>query len=276
MLNLIVNQSCNLVIAIVQSICLLLLFLPKTCSATSVAIVKNANRIIIAADSKGDLEIAGRSGKYQHCKIHVVMNTAFAIAGLVKNTEGYDSVEIVRQVLSTNQSLNLSAELVAKELRAPLLHALRSAHRNMNPERYVAIVAGEPLEVGMVRMENAVPTSAIVTFTATSDKNGTPTAVQAIFDYCPSKDCNANDTNYRVIGFKNAFSRYAKSTVHNINLIEDARSIIELEIKAAPDMVGPPISILEIDANGLHWRDLGGCRSQTTKVSTKRKATATQ
>lgn len=265
------GKRSSTVLRVLERILLLSPFLFSKVSATSVAIVKSPDRIIMAADSKGEWEIAGQSGTYQHCKIHIVGNFAFANAGLVRNTEGFDSVEMVRQILSSQSDFKASAEYIAETIKGPLLIALRSAKRTLPPGRYDHFVTVEALTVGIVGMQNGVPSSAIVTFTKKDDKDGNPVEVNPIFDYCPSTDCPANLPNYRVYGYKEAFNREARSVVSGMDLLADARRIIELEINDAPDAVGEPIIILEIDASGLHWEQPCGGNSLATlskKLST--------
>jgi hypothetical protein len=39
-----------------------------------------------------------------------------------------------------------------------------------------------------------------------------------------------------------------------------ARTLVELQIKATPDKVGPPVSVLEFTSEGHRWRAKGACR----------------
>jgi hypothetical protein len=240
---------------------LFLLLLTATINrATSIAIIRTDNQIVMAADSMRTYAEAGEQRTFQYCKIHVAGKLVFAVDGIARDDK--DSLDVVKttaDVLAEGGSFKANVHRIVDRLNKPLLLALRRAYQTMPSEQYAQFVPPmEPnLALGIAGVVNGVLTFAVIDFTKQDDASGAPINVGVKVSYCPGKDCNSN---YRILGFKKAANqRIGLGGFFTSDHVADARNIIRIEINAAPGAVGPPISIVTIDSKGVHWVERGVC-----------------
>jgi hypothetical protein len=209
---------------------------------------------IIAVDSKVTYKGTGIQGPPTVCKIFQSGSLYFAFSGLANDrNSGFFPEQIVANSFSANDSLAnnldrmdraLSDALTIEMQRLKTQDPVSFAFNHRPGADTLQIVAGEML-------------------------NDTPQMFGRGFQYveetgkidisrlsCPGVDCPtevkfflAGDTDIARVMVNQFFQE--TQTAHDP--VADTRKLVEAEIIAAPETVGPPITILRVDKNGASW-----------------------
>jgi hypothetical protein len=220
--------------------------------ATSIVAVRVNDRLIVGADSKetraDNLPVTER-----FCKIGRASGFYFVTAGFVRvlNSE-FDAHTIITNASRIAGKIEGKITAVEQAVTGPLIRAL-TRHRQRYPLDYrQRFKTGSALQIIFFGVE------AGSTFMITSEFISTPPDLEHIQlkinrSKCPG-ECPDGDDIFAG-GENDAFEKFLndKPNYWKINPIEAVRTLIELEIKNSPNLVGPPVDILYVDKNGAQW-----------------------
>lgn len=219
-----------------------------SCYGTTVIVMRTADGILVAADAKA---IRQGSKPAPQCKIQQYGNVFVAIAGITKNNgAGLDTERIVRTAVATPGPLLSKVESFRGAASKYLLADVESVKRS-NPSFYEQGYRGKRiLDVTFASMNGDTPEAVVQTFFL--DGAGT------------LHDLRSALGDHRVLatGMTNAIKSYTdQNSEWYSQLGPDVaiKKLMELEIASNKDAVGPPVSILKMDAGGARWAEQGAC-----------------
>lgn len=225
---------------------------PVSLHATSVvALIDKANHtLVIAADCRVSLD----PGSASDCKIIDHPGCTVAIAGLyAEKTTPFRLREIVDAACQQPGDLRVKADAFLRLAKAPYE---RAAHRirEVDPVNFRKTVENKPTEVIFAGLHDGRLTLFVRGLVA--DANGRAT----------TERYQSTDTADSPIGYLAGLNRHIREYVNShshwegLGYRDVARQFVEMEIKANPDLAGPPISELEINGRGaVRWISRGAC-----------------
>jgi len=234
---------------------------PMVANTTSIVLIRTPNQLVLATDSLRAFHPAesGEDGVFDVCKIHVVKNFAYSAAGMTLTIKGpLDTFNTTSKILAQKGTLDAKAHRIAAALEKPLLQALVWSNKNIDrPKVHTRDVLpmSASLSIVIAGVESGVLEFATIELETQNDSKGIPIKTNAVVDSCTKAGCKIDGFQWRMFGFKKAATAIvdADKDFFTPDLVSDARRLIEIEIKNAPNDVGPPISIMSIDVMGLHW-----------------------
>lgn len=233
----------------------LMLLLVGRAAATTIVAVKTPNEIVIGADSKVT-DTFGNAFANQACKIVQAGNLFFAYEGLARDRRtGFDIAKIAAQSLQLKpnatavEKVSIFTGFVTSQLFAELLSL-----KQHDPETYREKIEGGQtfLKILVAGFEGNRPLLFVRQFRAVSLSRGT-IGVIVVPDDCLS-DC-AGYPVIRSLGETAAIDGLPEETpgFWENGIVEGVRRLIETEIAARSEYVGPPVDILRIDKTGARW-----------------------
>jgi hypothetical protein len=233
------------------SVSILVLCVPAV--ATTLIGLRTPDGFIIAVDSKATYRGTGIKGSPTVCKIFQLGSLYFAVAGLAEDRSRKFSPErIVANNVSFADSLTHNMDMLERAFSDSLeseMEGLKAEDPdnfafNQKPGVYtLSIMAGE-----MVRGSPQMSARGFM-YHARS-----PKITISRLD-CPGEDCSTG-TKFFFAGEADIAMNMAKDFFRSTtprDPVADARGMIEAEIQAVPENVGPPITILRVDKNGASW-----------------------
>jgi hypothetical protein len=211
--------------------------------ATTIVIVRTANLIVIASDSK--VQYQGAQGLPQGCKVARQNETYYVVAGLAMDTyHGFLAGRTIASAIARSNTFDEQVKAVEEDLQRDLQKEL-DALKVDGPEAFKFAVTGDtPSSVGIVTIEAGVPKVAVFSFIL--DETTGKITVQR--DTCPGT-CTS-DSYYVQLG--GVITKEEAEKVQGAPLYI-ARTLVEKQIARDPKNVGPPIEILELRASGPEW-----------------------
>jgi hypothetical protein len=233
----------------------IVLIVAAQAGATTIVAVRTPTEIVIGADSKVT-DTYGNAFKRQGCKIIQAGNLFFAYEGLTRDTRtGFDIARVASQALQLRSNLSAAEKVsiltgfVASELFKELPRL-----KQHDPDTYREKVEGGQifLTVLVAGFEAGRPLLFVRQFRAVPVNRQT-IGVSVLPDDCP-QDC-VGDAVVKFLGETAAIDGLPEETPDfwKDGLVEGARRLIETEIAARSEYVGPPVDILRIDKTGARW-----------------------
>ncbi len=221
--------------------------------ATTIVVARAANEIVIGADSKVT-DTYGKELNSQVCKIQQVGNLFIAVEGLLRdNATGFNVPEIVVK------SLQLKPDATAAEkvniltgfLTGELLVELNQVRRNSEHEFLTKLEGQTFLRIVVAGFENSRPLVFVRQFRMAYIAQGI--GVMVIPDDCLD-DCKGEVVT-RFLGETEAIEGLPEDNpgFWKDGLAAGVRRLVETEIEARSEYVGPPIDLLQINARGARW-----------------------
>lgn len=227
----------------------------KPVSATTIVVARAANEIVIGADSKVT-DAFGNELKKQRCKIAQVGNLFLAFEGFeIDRRTGFNVQEIAVQALrlKANATAAEKVSIMTGALVSKLFDELPIVQRH-EPEAYQMKFAGGRvfLRVLVAGFERGRPLVFVRDFRAVQ-AGPNRIGITVLPD-----DCLANcqgEVVTRFLGETAAIDGLPEETpgFWQQGLIAGVRSLIETQIAARSEYVGPPIDILRITTKGAEW-----------------------
>jgi hypothetical protein len=221
------------------------LFCAQACSATTVVVIVEPQRILIGADS-----LWTGAESCQRCKINTQYpNCTYVIVGMRKDTVGLNTNLWAARSCVARMTEHLTLEETAKhfvEVAKPIAESTLRAHRE--PVRFLP----EFLEVVFAAFEDGKP----VVVTAEFLFNGS--------DELSDRVCIIHGSDFPVVfGVRKSAEQYLDTLDRQSPIAKDHRALIhkliELEFVEGQTAVGPPISILEITKESNKYLEPGLC-----------------
>jgi hypothetical protein len=255
----------------------LILFQATSVKATTIVVARTANEIVIGADSKVT-DAYGNDLNKRACKIRQLGNLFIAIEGLeIDRQTGFSVPEIANKAFlfkspaPAAEKLSLLMGFLVSELLTELSHL--KVHE---PQTYFKKIEGGQLflRIAVAGFENARPLVFVRSFRALQYNPG-QIGVAVIPDDCLA-DCKGTVAT-RFLGESDAIEGLPEETPDfwKAGLNDGVRRLIETEIAARSEYVGPPIDIVRITAKGADWiqrkNDCAGSQPATqTSAATAR------
>lgn len=218
-------------------------------------VARSRTEIVVAADSKVT-DTYGNSVDRRACKLLVVGNLVVAIEGLeIDRKSGFNVLDVVTQALrlKPNAPARDKADVVTGFLSSRLADELLALQKS-DPESYRRkLGSGQMfLRIVLAGFEKAQPVVFVRSFKATPhspQKIGVTMIEDDCLDKCPG------DIATRFLGETDAIDGVPdeNSNFWQGGLVSGARQLIEIEIAARSEYVGPPIDIVKIDKRGIQW-----------------------
>lgn len=233
----------------------LILSLASHAAATTIVAVKTPGEIVIGADSKVT-DTFGKAFANQACKIVQAGNLFYAYEGLARDRRtGFDIVKIVNQSLqlkpgaAASEKVSILTGFVTSQLFAELLSL-----KQHDPATYREKIEGGQtfLKILVAGFEGNRPLLFVRQFRAVAFGRGI-IGVMVVPDDCLA-DC-AGEIVIRSLGETAAIDGLPEETpgFWTKGIVEGVRRLIETEIAARSEYVGPPVDILRIDKTGARW-----------------------
>jgi hypothetical protein len=205
------------------------------------------------------------------CKIRAFSGVYFAPAGFVQDS-GFDAYRVVEGLLKRGRTIEQEAAIIADGIKLPFLHEMERLHKFLPSDYAIAVESPGPnLVIGIAAIEDNVPVIGLIDFTVINNSKGLPIDVRVVFKTCPGSACTetADQDHFWIYGHKEAVLRQIQRAGRQFwtgNDAQDARKMIQIEIRDQPSKVGPPIDILFLDNTGHHWIEPYGSCSDPGKV----------
>ena len=223
--------------------------------ATTIVIARSPTEIVIGADSKVT-DTFGNDLNKRACKIRQIGNLFIAFEGLeIDRTTGFNLPDIssaalkLKPTASAAEKADILTGFLTSRLSVELLHV-----KNHDPETYVRKVAGGQmfLRIVIAGFEKGYPLLFVRSF------RGLEISAQKIGVTVVSEDCLGGCPDgvvTRFLGETEAIEGLAEESPDfwKAGLSDGVRKLIETEIAARSEYVGPPIDILRIDRSGAQW-----------------------
>lgn len=217
--------------------------------------VKTPTEIVIGADSKVT-DTFGNAAAGQACKIIQAGNLFFAYEGLVKDRRtGFDVASIASRALlfKPNATAAERVDILTGFITAQLFVELPDLKQH-DPDTYREKVEGGQtfLKILVAGFEGTQPLLFVRQFRAVPVNRQT-IGVSVVPDDC-LKDCTGQVV-VRTMGETAAIDGLPEETngFWEQGIAEGVRRLIETEIAARGEYVGPPVDILRIDKRGAQW-----------------------
>jgi hypothetical protein len=223
--------------------------------ATTVVVARSANEIVLGADSKVT-DTFGNDLNKRECKIRQIGSLFIAIEGLeIDHTTGFNVPEISAAALQSKPNAPVAEKIsfLMGYLVSALLTELPHV-KGHEPQTWFKKIEGGQLflRVVVAGFENGRPLVYVRSFRALQYNPG-QIGVAVIPDDCLENCQGAVSTRY--LGESEAIEGLAEESPDfwKAGLSAGVRTLIETEIAARSEYVGPPIDIVRIDKNGARW-----------------------
>jgi hypothetical protein len=223
--------------------------------ATTIVVARSATEIVIGADSKVT-DTFGNDLNRRECKIRQVGNLFIALEGLeIDRQTGFNVREISTAALQSRPAASASEKisLLMGYLVSGLLVELPYL-KSHEPEAYFKKIEGGQLFLRIIvaGFENGRPLVFVRSFRALQYNPG-QIGVAVIPDDC-MENCHGTVVT-RFLGESDAIEGLPEETPEfwKAGLGAGVRTLIETEIAARSEYVGPPIDIVRINQNGAQW-----------------------
>jgi hypothetical protein len=245
------NNSMQL--KLIRSI-LLLLLLSATSSATTIVVARSQTEIVIGADSKVT-DTYGNDLNKPVCKILQAGNLFIAFEGLKQNRQtGFNVMDISLEALQREPRASAfdRVSIVTGFLTSRLFTELLFLKQH-DEASYLKKIQGQTfLRLIIAGFERNRPLIFVRQFRAIQI-NPRTIGVEVFADDCLA-ECK-DEVVTRFLGETEAIDGLVEETpgFWQTGLANGVRRLIETEIKARDEYVGPPIDLLRIDAHGAQW-----------------------
>jgi len=221
--------------------------------ATTIVIARTANEIVIGADSKVT-DTYGNELNKQVCKIQQVGNLVIAFEGLLKDKKtGFNVPEMAVKALQLKPEASPAEKvsILTGVLTSKLFSELVQVRRNSEDEFHTKFEGQTFLRIAVAGFEGNSPVVFVRQFRmAFISRN---VGVMVIPDDCLD-DCKGEVVT-RFLGETDAIEGLPEDTSDfwKNGLVAGVRRLVETEIEARSEYVGPPVDILQINAQGAKW-----------------------
>ena len=221
--------------------------------ATTIVVARSANEIVIGADSKVT-DTYGKELNSQVCKIQQVGNLFLAFEGLLRDrATGFSVPEIAVRALKLKPDApdQEKVNILTGFLTSELFVELQRVRTNSADEFHTKLEGQTFLRVVVAGFERGRPLIFVRQFRTSFIARGI--GVTVIPDDC--LDGCQGEVVTRFLGETDAIEGLPEDTpgFWKSGLVDGVRRLIETEIAARSEYVGPPIDLLQITANGAKW-----------------------
>jgi len=245
----------------------ILLFAAPIAATTVVALIDRwHHRVVIAADSLLLYKLAGN--RTQTCKIVAKPGCTFGMAGLFyKEYPVFHLQELAEQACSVPGDLRQKADAFMDLAKDPAMEVAQYL-RGSEPDFYGELTNSNGGELIMVVF--AGPEAGSASIFARGYRLGTDGGLVPV-----SMDVSEANNGAGFFGGSNAqIASYLKTHPHwqDKDTVKAARQFVQMEIKARPDWVGPPVSVMTVNRlDQQKWANAGVCSVAPGQQGKKKK-----
>ena len=206
-------------------------------------------------------------GRKMGCKIHQVGDVVFASVGV----EMYDDLSVaaaVKQTLGGDGPFApklIEADRTAARVLREIFTRIRSDSPAVYRQRFGQVVHA----VVYATIQSGVPVLVVREFKLEQIDMIGNAAIRTHVIICPGNDCaTANGRMVVGAGIHGEIDKLMVGAPVQTTPFEawprQVESLVRAEIRAEPDQVGPPVSVLELNATGAHWSQgrRGACEQE--------------
>jgi len=221
--------------------------------ATTIVVARTANEIVIGADSKVT-DTYGKELSSQVCKIQQVGNLFIAFEGLLRDkATGFSVPEIAGRALRLKPDATAAEKvnILTGFLTTELFVELNRVRRDSADEFHTKLEGQTFLRIVIAGFEGNQPVVFVRQFRTAFVSSGI--GVTVIPDDCLA-DCKGEVVT-RFLGETDAIEGLPEDNpgFWKDGLVAGVRRLLETEIEARSEYVGPPIDLLQINAQGARW-----------------------
>ena len=221
--------------------------------ATTIVVARAANEIVIGADSKVT-DTYGKELNSQVCKIQQVGNLFIAVEGLLRDkATGFSVPEIARRALQLKPDATAAerVNILTGFLTTELFAELNRVRRDSADEFHTKLEGQTFLRIVIAGFEGNQPVVFVRQFRTAFVAGGM--GVTVIPDDC-LVDCKGEVVT-RFLGETDAIEGLPEDNpgFWKDGLVAGVRRLMETEVAARSEYVGPPIDLLQINAQGARW-----------------------
>ena len=219
--------------------------------ATTLAIIRTPDQLIIAADSLM-VWYGGNRRPQLTCKLDSHDDVIFAMAGLVMSPENdFDVHAVVNLVLSTPGALEERALVLERLVQGRLLGTLTRIRHELPQLFAEQLESGFVLNVTLATVRNRVAQLEMRDFYVETAPDGT-LRLRVVRVSCP-RDC-PRPTEVFGVGETTAMMRHVATLAQlPSGLPKFAEQLVEIEIAGRPALVGPPVDVVRAGDAGVEW-----------------------
>ncbi len=225
-----------------------ILALAATARATSIVILRSANKVYIGADSRRSYRELGETYTGSVCKIVPAGRLLFVASGLTYAND-QQVASIGAEVGRSSPTVRYAIERFHERMRQFLPEAVAAQGRI----EHNATRKGLILEAAFIGVEHNVPT-VIVEWYRTDGSSAKPRLSSDRHTY---SSAIPGRYDFILLGKRRAIDGYLRGHLPPIRGDADAIGVIthliNLEIRESPDSTALPIDILEADQAGARW-----------------------
>jgi hypothetical protein len=227
----------------------ILIFFVMEAVGTTILAVRTPEMAVIVADSKPIMR--GTPGPSTVCKIFPIHSGFLAIAGLEHDSgRGFYSKELVDNAFASagtfSARVSAAERIVTEKARTEMLRL-----KAEDPKTYAFTIKnrGNFLDLLFVAVEEKTPLLSARRFHY-NDSTGTVEVGQSLD--CPGKDCPGG-TYFAFFGEAGEVQRAIGERPRQALNVQVLRNLLQKQIEATPDKVGPPITVLQVEPGGARW-----------------------
>lgn len=227
---------------------LALAFAVPAARATSIVILRTANRVYIGADSRRSYRESAETYSGSVCKIVPAGRLLFVASGLTYAND-QQVASVGAQIGRVSPTVRYALEEFGRRMQQFLPQAIAAEARiDRNRAR-----KGLILESAFIGMENNLASVSVEWYRS----NGNLTRPRVTSDRRSYSSRTLGRYDFIFLGKRRAIDRYLRGRSWPIRNDADAISLItrlvNLEISESPESTALPIDILKIDPAGQHW-----------------------
>jgi hypothetical protein len=212
------------------------------------------DRVVMAADSKVSAVGVGKTAapdRNLSCKIIPMDDFAFASAGVLANPETGVSVASVMRTATANGGALKEKVKRFEEKISKTYSKLLTQFQRIDPTSYRTNFEGKAAIMAVfAQMNDQGPIYFLRTFRPFTKGNG------GVEFKVEADDCLSKCSGAIFLGEFGSIQKYVEENKESLlkkDLAERARLLVETQIKATPQKVGPPIDILQVARDGNLW-----------------------
>lgn len=217
--------------------------------ATTLAIIRTGNQIVIAADSL--MTLYGQRPQLT-CKIRRHGDVVFATAGLVSTSGGSIELhETITNILRRRLPWDEQTRQVEEWIKEPLLRTLREMARRLPNEFRSQLQQSFTLHVSLAGIVDGTPSLEMLEYFVERAENGALRLRVERFS-CPGACINSTEV------FGVGETDEMMEVVTQLRRLPDdvtrlAHDLVTTEIAHSPAYVGPPIDVIRLGPAGIEW-----------------------
>jgi hypothetical protein len=239
----------------------LMIFLAILCDlmnsafATTLVVLRAPDYVILGSDSSATEVKGDQTTQSSACKVRQFGEVSFAAAGAVGDGNGFDAFEVAARAVKRRTDVVAIANDFESVTRRPFTQYLQRFYGE-NPAQFTRHCAKKVcLTVVFAAMDRGTPKISVRGLFVTVKKKVVVVepSIQARMD-CPGTCVTGGEQV--VLGVSEEANSVFDRTPHfwKVNgIVSGMEQLIGAEISAHADIVGPPISILQLDGQGVRF-----------------------